>query len=157
MTDDLTDEDREALERLALDAIKATHKTGGRALTNPEIVAFLETPRTLFNGDDMMPKPPRGPSSSKTIWQHHVERMKGDFHRLIRWPRSGGRGRKGDTPAQDDIARIAGSLNLHDMPESERVWAVRLKLDLLGKPHDDKVIRDTLRTLGLYQGKTTPD
>lgn len=161
MMDDLTDEEREALERLALDAIKAIHKTGGRPVTNAEKIEFMETPRRLFNGDELVDERTpgkRGPPPKKvTRYRLLAERMRGDYHRLIRRPRSGGRARMGDTPVPAAVAPVAENLNLADLPEKARVGAVRLKLERKGLHFDDKAIRDALRALGLYRGKTTPD
>lgn len=164
MADDLTEDDRDAIEQLALDAMKSIHKTGGRTPTNQELIEFMETHRTLFNGTELMdeerPKPPpkRGPKPAPpkkvTRYELHAGRMKGHYHRLIRLPRSGADARR---EVLADVESVVEGLGLADLPEHKRVEAVKIKLDLCGKTHDDKAIRDALRTLGLYQGKTPPD
>lgn len=164
MADDLTDEDREALERLELEVIKATHPkathpVGGKVLTNPELIEFMETPRTLFNGVELVDeKPPaaRGPRP-KRVTRYHLlaERMRGHYHRLIRLPRCGA-GAKAEK-VLTDVEFVIEGLGLIDLPEHKRVDTVRVALDLCDRTHDDKAIREALRTLGLYQGKITPD
>jgi hypothetical protein len=151
----------------ALELIKAILKTGGRPLTNAEKIEFMETDHLLFNGHEMVdrepPKPPpkRGPKPNPTEkvtrYQRRAERMKGDYHRLIRLPRSGGQAREGDTQVPALVAKVAKGLPLADMPENKRVAAVRRALELDKTPCDDKAIRDALRALGFYGRKTPPD
>ena len=127
----------------------------------------METPRLLFNGHEVVdrdpPKPPpkRGPKPKPpekiTRYQLHAERMAGDYHRLIRLPRSGGAARKGDTPVPAAVAKVAASLALADVPERKRVAVVRGELQRNGVEFDDKAIRNALRALGLYDGETPPD
>lgn len=152
----------------ALELIKAILKTGGRPLTNAEKIEFMEADVLLFNGHEMVdrepPKPPpkRGPKPKPpekvTRYQQRAERMKGDYHRLIRLPRAGGDARKREAQVPVDVALAAGSLNLADMPECDRVREVREWLEHNRRPqHDDKAIRNALCALGLYRSKTPPD
>jgi hypothetical protein len=160
---DHPDHDTEAAKAL----IKAILKTGGRPVTNAEKIQFMETPLLLFNGNEMVdleePKPPpkRGPKPKShekvTRYQLRAKRMNGDYHRLIRWPRSGARARVGDTQVTALVAKATKVLSIADIPENKRVSAVRRELEFRKTPCDDKAIRSALRTLGLYRKKTTLD
>lgn len=79
--DNLTDDDREALERLALDAIKAIHRNGGRELSQAEAVAFIARPVYIVGG-----RRPIRPKAKKTRIQFSSELRRGVFHKLVRLP-----------------------------------------------------------------------
>lgn len=103
----LSDEDREALERLALDTGKAIHATGGRTLSRAETVAFLESPPHLLNGGERLPAGKRGARTKSTNYDLRYERLKGHYHRLKRLPDAGAIARrKAGEPMRTFVLRI---------------------------------------------------
>lgn len=150
--DDLSDEDREALKRLAHDAIKAIHATGGRALSRAEVIAFLENPPHLLNGGERLPAGKRGARTKRTYYDLRYERLKGHYHRLKRLPDAGAAARrKAGEPLRAFVLRIVkaeADLIPETTPERKLTGLVSVALQIKGHRVGEKAIRAALRQLG---------
>jgi hypothetical protein len=146
----VTDDEREALERLALDALKAIHAGGGMPLSRVETVAFLENPPHLLNGVEPLPAGKRGPRTKRTHYDQRFERMKGRYHLIKRLPDS--RKRLG-LPLLERVKAFAlAELALH--PDKPDRTLARRVLCAMGKnrrepTRDIGTIRRALVTLGM--------
>lgn len=149
---ELSDDDREALERLALDAMRAIHKTGGRALSRAEAVAYLENPPHLLNGGERLPAGKRGARTKRTHYCLRFEKLRGRYHRLKRLPDAGATARrKAGEPLRAFILRqVEGVARLipDTTPPRKLTGLVLIALQLRRYRFDPKVIRGALRQLG---------
>ena len=80
----MTDDERETIERLALDALKAIHAGGGMLLSRDETIAFLENPPHLLNGVERLPAGKRGPRSKYTRYDARFLDVP-EPHRFMGW------------------------------------------------------------------------
>lgn len=143
---------REALERLALDALKAIHATGGRALSRADTVAYLENPPHLLNGGERLPAGKRGARTKRTHYDLRFEKFKGRYHRLKRLPDAGAAARrKAGEPLRALILRQVESvarLIPEATPERELTGRVMRALQFKRHRFDPKAVRWALRQLG---------
>lgn len=149
---DLSDEDREALVRLALDAIKAIHRNGGRALSRTETIAFLENPPHLLNGGERLPAGKRGARTKRTYYDLRHEKLRGHYHRIKRLPDAGAAARrKAGEPLRAFILRrvdTEAKAIPEATPRSYITGLVMRALQLKGDRFDRRAVRDALLRLG---------